>query len=434
MNAIFEILNTIDDALWSYAGFTLVIFLGLYFSIRFKFAQASQFPKISRLFIELIGKSDTHSQGVHPLKAFFTSIGGCIGIGNLVAVCTAVQIGGPGAIFWMWMAAFLGTTLKYGEVFLGVKYRVQRADGSYAGGPMFFLMRVFKSPVVPVLSAIFLCIYGTEVYMFNVVTTSITTNWGLNHFVVIAILLAAILYAAAGGVDRVGEICGIIIPIFVVVFLGMGGYVLLHHLDALLPAFGSIFSSAFTGHAAVGGFAGSGILLAISQGMARGCYTGDIGVGFASVIHAQTQLSDPRKQAALVILGIFLDTFVICTISTLLIVVTGLWSSGLDASLLVQTALAEYFPAMHIFMPFFLIILGYSSMISFFTVGVECARFLSPKNGRLIYFIYASVAFVAFSFLSTTHALTIMSLSGGFLLVINSYGIWKLRHEIELKF
>lgn len=433
MNDLFQILNTIDDALWSYAGFTLVALLGLYFSIRFRFAQATQFPKISKLFFDLMGKSDSHADGVHPLKAFFTSIGGCIGIGNLVAVCTAVQIGGPGAVFWMWIAAFLGTTLKYGEVFLGVKYRVHRADGTYAGGPMFFLGHVFKSPVIPTLAAVFLCIYGTEVYMFNVVTQSIVANWNANHFVVIVILLVAILYAAVGGVDRVGEICSVIIPIFVVLFLGMGGYVLMQHLDDLIPTVTNIFTSAFTGHAAMGGFAGSGMILAISQGMARGCYTGDIGVGFASVIHAQTKLADPKKQAALVILGIFLDTFVICTLSTLLILVTGLWSSGLDASLLIQTVLAEHFPAMNIFMPIFLIILGYSSMISFFTVGIECSRYLSPNNGKKAYFAYASLAFVIFSFLPTAHALTIMSLSGGFLLILNAYGIWKLRHEIELK-
>lgn len=434
LDSIYAYLAMLDNFLWTYLGFTLIALLGLYLSIKFRFAQLFKFHKITHLFFSMIGKQspDPEARGVHPLSAFFASIGGCIGVGNIVAVCTAVQIGGPGAIFWMWMAAFLGMVIKYSEVYLGVKFRVPDAFGGYSGGPMFYLQRTFRTPLVPILVAVFLAIYGTEIYMFNVVTDSIVTNFGAPKLLVVGGLLFLVFYAASGGVDRVGKLSSVMIPLFLVVFMTMTLWVLFQNSEKLGPAFVELIQSAFTSHAAVGAFTGSGLMLTIAQGMARGSYTGDIGIGYASVVQAETRETDPKQQANLAIFGIFLDTFVICSLSTLLIFVTGVWQEPIPAGYLVQTALARFFPYMNVFMPFFLFLLGYSTIIAFFVVGLKCAKFLSPRWGSTVYHLYASIAFVAFSYIDQTKALTIMSISGVCLVVLNLIGIYKLRREIEI--
>lgn len=432
-NKIFIYLDRLDEYLWDF-GVVFIIAFGFYMTLTSRFFQLRKFPKIVKTFFSYMKFDSEKSRGVHPLKAFFTSIGGAIGIGNVVGVCTAVQIGGPGAVFWVWIAGFLGMLLKYSEVYLGILYRVHNKEGGYDGGPMYFLQKAYKSRWVPVLVCFLLCIYGTEIFMFGVMTDSISSNWSINKQIVMFVLLLLILLAGSGGVRRVGSICSAIVPMFVVLFVVMSVWVLITNLSVIPLLFKEIFLSAFTGHAAVGGFAGSSIMLTISQGIARGCYSGDIGVGYASIIHSESRVTQAERQAALSIFGIFLDTFLICTLSLFLILITGVWKEPIDESLLVQVALERFFPYMKFFMPFFLFLLGYSSMIAFFCVGLKCAKYLSSKWGKLFYYFYAVFALIFFSFFENRHALTVMSLSGVLLLMINVYGMFCLRRDIRFKF
>ena len=277
-----------------------------------------------------------------------------------------------------------------------------------------------------------LCVYSTEIYMFRVITHSVNVNWHVPSALVTILLLGLVLYASSGGISRVGKISTVIISLFLVLFSGMCLWVFLLHIGEVPQMFHLIFRSAFEGHAPLGGFAGGGIYLAVSQGMARGCYSGDIGVGYASIVHAESRQQDPRKEAQSAILGIFIDTFIVCTFSTFLILLTGVWHESVPASQLVQDALAFHFPYMEFFMPLFLFLLGYSTLIAFFVVGLKCARFLHPKRGAMAYYIYAISAFLVFSVLDQEYALTIMSIFGGLLLVLNIIGIFKLRKEIEV--
>jgi alanine or glycine:cation symporter, AGCS family len=429
---IFFYLSSLEDALWSYVCIPLMMFLGIFLSVKFNFVQLFKFNKILKTFLKTLREPKNNNQGTSPIGAFFASIGGCIGIGNIVAVCTAVQLGGPGAIFWMWVAAFFGMIIKYSEVYLGSIYRKPNSFGGYDGGPMYFLQKIVKTSFIPVLVAILLCIYGTEVYMFKIITHSVIENWGVNQYLVIFILLILIVYAGAGGVDRVGKIAGIIIPFFLFLFVGMSSFILLKNISVLPNVIMTIFTSAFTGHAAIGGFAGSTMLLAMSQGVARGCYTGDIGVGYASIVQAESSCLDPKKQAKLAILGIFIDTFIVCTTSTFLITATGIWNENISPSLMVQKALSTYFPYMHIYMPIFLFILGYSSLIAFFCVGLKCARFIDEKKGPLFYYVYSILSFILFSFIDQKYALSVMSITGALLLIINIVGMYKLHQEVEV--
>lgn len=427
----FSFLEIAEDFLWGYLGVPALMLIGLYLSFQSKFLQIRKLPHVIRLFFELMRFREHNERGIHPLKAFFASVGGCVGVGNIVGICTAIQIGGPGALFWIWITALLGMMIKYGEVYLGLKYRIPNSTGGYNGGPMYYLQQIFKSPSIPILVCFLLCIYGVEVYQFSIVTDSLVTNFGLNKYGVILTFLFLVFFAASGGIRRVGNISSAIIPIFVVLYIGMGSWVLVHHLSEFPRVISEVFAAAFSGSAAIGGFVGGTMMLAISQGVRRGCYTGDLGVGYASVIHSESSMKIPQEQAALAIFDIFLDTFIICTTSVFLILVTDVWHQPISAGMMVQTALAQHFPYMHFFMPLFLFLLGYSTINAYFCVGLKCAEFISPKRGPSIYYIYAFVSLFLFSFIGVNQAQTLMTLANGFLLIINAYGIFRLRREIS---
>lgn len=422
---------SIENVLWSFIGVPIVLFLGIYLSLSSNFVHIRKFPTVVKTFLKFFKRGDTNERGVHPLKTFFACIGGSVGVGNVVGVCTAVQLGGPGALFWIWVTATAGAIVKYAEVYLGMLYREQDNKGGYRGGPMYYLQKAFKTSSIATIVSFLLCIYGVEIFQFGVVTKSISHNFELNHLSVVVIMLLMVLFAGSGGVRRVGTIASALIPFFVFTYVGMGTWILLHNFSLLPEIFMQIIQSAFSGHAAVGGFAGSTLMLAASQGVRRGCYSGDIGIGYASVIHSETSATVPEKQASLVIFEIFVDTFTVCTTSVLLVLITGTWQENLEGTMLVQMALSQYFSYMHYFMPLFLFLVGYATINAYFCVGLKCADFISPKMGRKLYFVYAAVSLLFFSFFDPTLAQSVMAIAGGLLLVVNCYGIFQLRKDIS---
>jgi alanine or glycine:cation symporter, AGCS family len=424
-----HILETLDNILWGYAVLPILLIVGSYLTYKSGFVQIRNLPRILKSFYYALTTKHTGT-GVHPLKAFFACIGGCMGIGNVVAVCIAAQIGGPGALFWVWVTAIFGMILKYSEVYLGLLYRVPHGKGGYRGGPMYFLQKAYKSAWVPKLAGLLLCIYGIEVYQFSVITESIATNLDVNKYGTALILMTLIIAVSRRGVNSVGRIASVFIPVFIVCYLGMGAWVFFLNIDLLPTMLNTVMQSAFTGHAAMGAFAGSTVLIAASQGMRRSCYAGDVGIGYASVIHSETREVSPEKQASLAIIEVFVDSFIICTTSVLLVLLTGVWNDDIEASMLVQTALANYFPGMHVFMPLFLLVLGFTTIIAYFCAGIKCAEHLSPRIGRKAYYVFACSYCLFFVCFHSSQALTMMSITAALLLLLNLYGIYKLSDEI----
>jgi AGCS family alanine or glycine:cation symporter len=426
-----EILDHINELVWGHVAFVLIMILGLYFSIRSRFFQLRRFGSIFKAFVSIVKEKHGTGPGVHTMKVFFAAVGGCIGIGNVVGIVTAVTIGGPGAIFWAWVGGIAGMLIQYAEVYLGMKHRVKNRQDSYDGGPMYFLPIAFKGKwIAPVISFL-LCIYGVEIFMFNVMADSISVNWDLNPYWVVGILLAAILIVSIGGIGRVGAVCSALIPLFIVLYVVMALWVILQHASELPLIFSAIFKGAFTKQAAIGGFAGSTVPQAISMGLSRGAYSGDIGVGYTSVIYAESRTHKIQRQASMSIIGIFLDTFVICTLSILVVLTTGYWHTDTDVALMVQEALGHHFPFMHFFMPTFLFLLGYTTILAYFVVGIKCARFISKKWGPALYYLYAIIALPFFAFVEPSQAFVIMSLAGALLLIFNLTGIFLLRKEVR---
>ena len=429
---IFYWMDQIDELFWMYLGVPSLLIVGLYLSLKSRFFQIRQFRHILKIFYGFAKqKDDTTTRGVAPIHAFFASVGGAIGVGNLVSVCMSIQIGGPGAVFWMWVAALFGMLVKYGEIYLGVKFRIQNNENSYTGGPMIFLRHVPGGAFWSVLASFLMCLYGIEIYIFRVVTYSISDGWNLNPFFVIPTLLFLVIGVGKGGVKIVGRICSVVIPFFLAAYLGMGFYVIFKNLHMIPGIFYSIFVHAFTPHAAMGAFVGSSMMFAMSHGVRRACYTGDIGVGYASTMHAETKESVPAKQAALGVIDIFLDSFVVCSMSMLLVLISGLWYQDVNPVFMISHTLSEYFPYVHVILPLFIFLLGYTTMIAFFAAGRRAATILSPKYGASMYMIFATCSFLVFSFLGTqSQCAAVMSLVGVLLLVCNLYGLYFLRDEI----
>ncbi len=428
---LFYYLELFEDHLWAYIGGPTVIFFGLYLSFQSNFLQIRRFPTALKIFWEFLTIRNTNTTGVHPIKTFFASVGGCVGVGNIVAICTAVQLGGPGALLWIWITAIMGMIIKYSEIYLGLQFRIRNKEGSYNGGPMYYLQHAFKGKTFAIMASILLCIYGVEVAQFRIVTTAITNNFDINEYLVIGVFLFLILFAGSGGIRRVGNISSTTIPVFVILYIGMGSWVLLNNLTLIPSVLSEVFSSAFTGSAVEGGLFGSALLTTMSHGIRRGCYTGDIGIGYASIIHSESSTVIPEKQATLAIIDIFLDTFIICTTSIMLILVTDVWNSSIPTALLVQSALGNYFSYMDLFMPFFLFLLGYGTINAYFSAGLKCADFIWPNYGKKFYYIYAVTALIFFSFFDISKAQALMGIAGGLLLVINCAGIYQLRHHLS---
>lgn len=425
-----SIADHIINEAWLFLGLPALIFLGIYFSLESRFFQFRKFRSFLALFTSYLKLNNNSSKGHHPLKMFFAAIGGCVGIGNLVGVCSAVKIGGPGAIFWLWVTSVIGSLVKYAEVCIGIKYRQKKHDG-YSGGPFFYLQEAFKSKFFAYLAAIFLCIYGVEVYVFSTIVDTFVINWHVHHGYVISFLLALLIYGVYDGFDRIGKISSIIVPVFISFFLILCFWVIFSHIELIPSVFISIVRSAFAGHAAVGGFLGSTALMAMTQGMSWGCYTEDIGIGYTSVIHSESSEKIPEKQASLTILGMFLDTFIVCTLSLTVVMITDVWQTDLPVALYLQKSFSKVVPHIDLFMPVLFAMLGYSTLIAYFGVGLKNAELVAGKTGKLVYFIYGIAALVIFSYYEPSNAATLMRISGVGLLLLNVFGFYKLRKSVQ---
>lgn len=434
MNTFLSFLTAFDDFIWSYVAFILILSLGVVFTYKSNFAQFTQLPSFFKLFYRFSKESSSTQKdlkkGVHPLKVFFASAGGNIGIGNVVGVVTAASVGGPGALFWVWIAGILGSIVKYSEVYLGIKFRQSDAHGVYHGGPMFFLDKAYKTRIVSIIVAILLCIYGVEIYQFSVITNTLTSCWNVPKIISIASLLFLVIFAVQGGLQRIGKICSLVLPFFMLIYCGMAFYILAHEIHTLPTLFSSIFRSAFTGHGAIGGFAGCTVASTIRQGLSRAAYSGDIGIGFDSIIQSETSATNPQTQAQLSIVGVVVDNLV-CTLSLLIVLASGVWHRvGLEGSEVVEQALSSYFPYIRIFLPAFLFATGYTTIISYFLVGKKCANFIFGNKGSKFYTCYGILALPAFCFLPQDTALLVMSVSGALLLCINLFGVFLMRKEL----
>lgn len=434
---VFSQLSKIDGFYWRYIGFFLIVLVGIYFSYRSHLYQFRVLGRLPATIKILATYSKRKMPGVSPLQLYFVSIGGMAGLGNIVAIMSTILIGGPGALFWLWIAAFAGMILKYAEIYLGLRYRRLNSNNGYDGGPMFMIPAAFKGRLGLILAngaAFLLCIYGIEILQFTIIIDSIHDSFKVSREFIIILFVLVIIYIGLGGVKRLAALCTMLMPLFIVLYVAMCLWVMILHIELLPEFFITVFKSAFVGHAAIGGFAGSTLLMAAQQGAARAVYSGDIAIGFDSIIQSETKTKNADYQARLAIVASLTDTF-ICTLSIAIIYLTGLWteSTSYKLSEYAIRALSMHIPHAKYLILVIIFLAGFTTIQAYFAVGLKAAKFLSPRYGKFVYLLYAIFAFWFFAHYDQTKISSIMGLSAGLLILINISTMIRLRKEISFK-
>lgn len=327
------------------------------------------------------GRSSTEEGQISPFNALMTALSSTIGTGNIAGVATAIAIGGPGALFWMWCTALVGMSTKYAEAVLAVKYREVDEQGQYVGGPMYYIKNGLSANWrwLGVAFALFGALAGFG--LANTVQSNSVANVLHATFaipvavtaVVLAVLVAAVIL---GGIERIAMVAGKLVPFMAISYIGAGLIVLIAHITEIPAAIALIIESAFTGHAATGGFSGAALALALRQGVARGVFSNEAGLGSAPIAHAAARTNDPVRQGVVAMLGTFIDTICVCSITGLAIIVTGVWSSGVNGAPLTSSAFALGMPGGEYVVSCGLAIFAFTTMLGWSVYGERCAEFL----------------------------------------------------------
>ena len=433
MDSIFNVINFLDGFFWSYIGWALITGAGVYLTIISRGLQFRALFNFRSNIKEIYSEgSNADNDGIHPFKLYFASVGGMVGLGNIVFISVALMIGGPGSIFWTVLASLSGMLLKYSEIYLGVKYRVQNPKGGFNGGPMYFLQKAFKPKIFAFIFAFLLCLYGVEISNFLIIVDRLEHSFEINRTVIILCLLAVVIYSAIGGIGRLANICTIIMPVFMLGYIIFSIYIIACNAEILPEFFKNVLVSAFAGHAPLGGFVGSSMILAAYLGISKTVYSGDIGIGYDSIVQSETRIVNPHKQATLAIYALFTDTL-ICLLTNTMLGVTGAWYTlnDLAPSDIVANVLSGYIPYSEIFMTLLLFFAGFTTIIAYLAAGTKCAEFINPRFGKIIYLLYATFAFIFFCNFSQENVIVIMGLLSGLLVLLNVCGILKLRKDIK---
>ncbi|HEL2222639.1 TPA: sodium:alanine symporter family protein [Streptococcus suis] len=385
-----ELFKAINNLVWGPPLLLLLVGTGVYLTLRLGVFQIGKLPTAFRL----IFSSDQSGQGdVSSFAALCTALAATVGTGNIVGVATAITTGGPGALFWMWVAAFFGMATKYAEGFLAIKYRTKDANGQVAGGPMHYITLGMGQKWKPL--AVFFAISGVLVALLgigtfsqvNSITASLETSFGLEPPLVSVITTISIAFVVFGGIEKISDVSTKIVPFMAILYILASITVLAVHWDQLLPTLALVFKSAFTPAAAVGGFAGATVQQAIQRGIARGVFSNESGLGSAPIAAAAAKSDNPVEQGLISMTGTFIDTLIICTLTGFTILVTDQWSvEGLAGAPLTQAAFATVFGNTgSIALTISLVLFAFTTILGWSYYGERCIEFLFGTKSILPY-------------------------------------------------
>ena len=378
----------LDDIVWGAPLLILLVGTGIYFTVRLGLLQVLKLPKAFKLIF-----ADDKGQGdISSFAALATALAATIGTGNIVGVATAIKAGGPGALFWMWIAAFFGMATKYSEGLLAIKYRTRDDNGEVSGGPMYYILNGMGKRWKPL--AIFFAVAGILVAYFgigtfsqvNSITSSLENSFGLAPqivSIVVAVIVAIIIF---GGIKSISKVAEKIVPFMAIIYILVTITILAFHCNQILPSIALVIKSAFTGKAATGGFAGATVITAIQAGIARGIFSNESGLGSAPIAAAAAKTDEPVEQGLVSMTGTFIDTIIICTLTGLSIIVTDGWSSNLNGATLTQSAFSSVFGNFGVYaLTFSLILFAFTTIIGWGYYGERCFEFLFGVKAIPVY-------------------------------------------------
>lgn len=331
-HSILSIIQQIRDLVWNVPLIVLLVGTGIFLTIRLR---GLQFRGLwHSLYLALIKrKEDDAAEGdISHFQALMTALAATVGTGNIAGVATAIAAGGPGALFWMWMTGLFGMATKYAEAVLAVKYRETDEFGTMSGGPMYYISKGLGWKWLGTLFAIFAAIaaFGIgNMVQSNSVADAVQTSFHIKPWITGLVLAVATALVILGGIKNIGRVTGLLVPIMIVFYMGAAIVILFIHYENIPSVFGMVFKYAFTPHAIVGGSIGSLIRFTVSNGVARGVFSNESGLGSAPIAAAAAQTKNPVTQALVSMTQTFIDTIVVCSLTGFVIISSGLWKDKL---------------------------------------------------------------------------------------------------------
>ena len=384
-----DILNQIDSFVWGPPLLMLLVGTGIWLTVRLGVLQVVRLPRA----LTLIFTSKNDGSGdVNSFQSLMTALAATVGTGNIVGVATALKAGGPGALFWMWLAAFFGMATKYAEGLLAVKYRSVDKNGNIAGGPMYYIEKGLGEKYRPlaVIFALFgvLCAYfgiGTFAQVNSIVEiTQLAAGIPVEYTgIVLTVLVAAI---TLGGLKSIARVASKLVPTMALLYLIITAGILIFNIDALPAAIASVIESAFTPTAATGGFLGATVMMALRNGVARGVFSNESGLGSAPIVAAAAKTKWPAEQGLISMTGTFIDTIIICTLTGLSLIVTGAWSGEFNGAAMTQQAFVSVYGNLgSLLLMIGLSLFAFTTILGWNYYGERCIEYLLGVKAILPY-------------------------------------------------
>ncbi len=384
-----EILNEIDAFVWGPPLLVLLVGTGILLTFRLKLLQVFKLPQALGL---IFSAKNDGSGDVNSFKALCTALAATVGTGNIVGVATAIKAGGPGALFWMWMAAFFGMATKYSECLLAVKYRTVDANGNISGGPMYYIENGLGKKYKPlaVMFAVFgvLCAYfgiGTFAQVNSIVEiTQISAGIPVVYTgIALTVVVAAV---TIGGLKSIATVAAKVVPAMALLYFLTTVGIMIVFADQVPAAIATVLNSAFTPTAAQGGFLGATVMLAMRSGVARGVFSNESGLGSAPIVAAAAKTKWAAEQGLVSMTGTFIDTIIICTLTGLSLVVSGVWCGPLNGAAMTESAFTMAFPAFgSILLLVGLVLFAFTTILGWNYYGERCVEYLMGVKAILPY-------------------------------------------------
>ncbi|PSW21461.1 sodium:alanine symporter family protein [Photobacterium sanctipauli] len=384
MEALSNFISAINGFVWGVPMLVLILGVGIYLTLGLKLMPI---VKISAGFKLLwsgrIPEKDEKAKGeISPFNALMTSLSATIGTGNIAGVATAIFLGGPGALFWMWCTALVGMATKFAEAVCAVKYRETDANGNHVGGPMYYIKNGLSSKWawLGTAFAIFGSIAGFGIgntVQSNSVAAAVESSFGVSPLMSGLVMMVLVGLVLMGGIKRIADVAGKLVPLMATFYIASGLIVLIMNFSEIPAAFSLIVTSAFTPVAAQGGFAGAAVWAAIRFGVARGIFSNEAGLGSAPIAHAAAQTKNPVAQGLVAMLGTFIDTLIVCSITGLAIIVSGSWQSGETGAALTSAAFASALPGIgNYVVAIALSIFAFTTILGWSFYSEKCVQYL----------------------------------------------------------
>ena len=431
MNNAEAIVSTLSGWVWGPPMLILLVGTGIYLTFLLKGLQFRALP----LALRMIFHKDEGQQGdISHFAALMTALAATVGIGNIVGVATAITLGGPGAVFWMWMTGLVGMATKYGEAVLAVKYREEGPHGM-RGGPMYYLSKGANLPWLGVLFAIFtVCAsFGIgNMTQANASAKILESAFQIEPWVTGLVLMVMTALVIIGGIRSIGRFTSFLVPFMILLYIGTSLVVLVINAAEIPHAFGLIFGHAFTPISATGGFAGAAVAAAIRYGIARGVFSNESGMGSAPIAAAAARTNDPVKQALVSMTQTFIDTLVVCTMTALIILTADTWTQGVSAAHLTSYSMGETLGQTgEIIVALATVLFAYSTLIGWSYYGEKAIEYLLGPRAIRIYRIFFIAGVIVGAMVSLEFVWNFSDLMNGMMAIPNLIALLLLSRVIK---